>query len=81
MKNCFAIIFYIIYFLNFLSCNNGSTNDYQLVIVNASLFNVHTGQIENNKSVFIKNGLIEKISKTNDSDYSIKKAASKIPTA
>jgi imidazolonepropionase-like amidohydrolase len=70
-KNICRIIIYII-FLNGLSCSKHSTNDYQLVIVNASLFNVHSGQIENNNSVFIKNGLIDKISKTNDSDYTLK---------
>jgi len=70
IKYICRIIIYII-FLNVLSCSKQHTNDHQLVIVNASLLNVHSAQIENNKSVFIKNGLIDKISKTNDSDYTL----------
>ncbi len=72
MKKCIGSILIYAIFLNFLSCSKRSTEDYQLVIVNASLLNVHTGQIENNRSIFIRNGLIKKISKTNISDYNLK---------
>ena len=72
MKKWFQRILIYVIALGFLSCNKDTAEDYQLVIVNTSLLNVNTGEIEKNKSVFIKNGLIDKISKTNTSDYSLK---------
>lgn len=72
MKKWFQRILFYVVALGFLSCNQSTTEDYQLTIVNASLLNVNTGEIEKNKSVFIKNGLIKKISKTRNSDYSLK---------
>ncbi len=72
MKKWFQRILIYVIALGFLSCNKETAEDYQLVIVNTSLLNVNTGEIEKNKSVFIKNGLIDKISKTSTSDYSLK---------
>jgi hypothetical protein len=72
MKKCIGRVLIYAIILSFLSCNKHSTESHQLVIVNASILNVHTGQIENNKSVFIRNGQIKKISKTNTSDYTLK---------
>lgn len=60
--------------LSTLSCGRYIAEEYQLVIVNASLFNVNTLQVEKNKSIFIQNGLIEKISKTTSKDITLKNA-------
>ena len=54
------------------SCDRFSEQDYQLVIINASLYNTNTLEIEENKSIFIQNGQIEKISETNTSDIALK---------
>lgn len=56
------------------SCNSYDTPAYQLVIVNASLFNTNTLQIEENRSVFIQNGMIKKVSETNPEDNNLKNA-------
>ena len=64
----------VVIIISVSSCDLNNAEDYQLVIVNASLFNTNTLQIENNTSVFIQNGLIKKISKTNSADINLKNA-------
>jgi hypothetical protein len=72
-KNIDSLLIAII-LLNSLSCHRNSQVDYQLVIVNANLYNVNTLQVEKNKSIFIQNGLIKKISKTTSTDITLKNA-------
>jgi len=73
LKNIDSLLITII-LLSFLSCDRYSAGDYQLVIVNASVYNVNTLQVEKNKSIFIQNGLIKKISKTTSTDITLKNA-------
>ncbi|MBO0323629.1 amidohydrolase family protein [Muricauda sp. CAU 1633] len=54
----------IVLLLTLLSCGTKDNLDYQLIITNASVFNPKTLQIEEGQSVFIKDGIIQKILKT-----------------
>lgn len=74
MKKNIDRLIIVIILLNVSSCDRYRLDDYQLVIVNATLFNTNTSQIEKNKSIFIQNGLIEKISKTTSTDITLKNA-------
>ena len=74
MKKYLGRIIIAIILLYVLSCDRYRSDYYQLVIVNASLFNTNTLQIEKNKSIFIQNGFIEKISKTTSTDITLKNA-------
>ena len=64
----------VVYFtlLGLLSCHNPIEDNNQMVIVNAFLYNVNTGKVDKNMSVFIKDGFITKISRTNSSDFTLK---------
>lgn len=74
MKNKLGRILGFIILIGFISCNNNSIQDYQLVIVDASLFDSHTGQVDLNQTVFIQDGLIAKISKTRLTDITLNNA-------
>lgn len=64
----------VVYFtlLGLLSCHNPIEDNNQMVIINAFLYNVNTGKVDKNMSVFIKDGFITKISRTNSSDFTLK---------
>ncbi len=74
MKKSIGRSLIVVILLSVSSCDKNSAENYQLVIFNASLYNANTLQVEKNKSIFIQNGLIKKISKTNSSDITLKNA-------
>lgn len=74
MKKNIGRLLIVILLLSVSSFDKNSVENYQLVIFNASLYNTNTLQVEKNKSIFIQNGLIKKISKTNSSDITLKNA-------
>ncbi len=55
-------------FLLFFSCKQEIHDPYQLVIANASVFNSKTLEVEENRTVFINDGRISKISVSKASD-------------
>ena len=61
-------------FLFSISSCGSHKEDFQLVIVNASVFNTHSLQVEKNRSVFIKDGFIHNISETRPSDFALENA-------
>ncbi|MCW5516009.1 amidohydrolase family protein [Muriicola sp. Z0-33] len=61
----------VILAIGFSFCEDPNTEDDQLVIVNASLFNTSTLQVEKNRSIFIRNNRIKKISGTRSGDFAL----------
>ena len=69
MKNSIAYLLLIpVLFLSNVSCKRNAPQDYQLVIINATILNVKSGQTEANKTIFIDDGLIKEISNSSASD-------------
>ena len=66
--------FIIIVVLSLSSCALSPKEDYQLVVVNASIFDTKSLEVEKNKTVFIRNGVIHKISNSIPSDLLFKNA-------
>lgn len=72
-KNVVRFLITIFVFSGSSCCKYGG-EEYQLVIVNASLYNTNTLQTEKNRSIFIQNGLIKKIAETTSSDINLNNA-------
>ncbi|MGB8706123.1 MAG: amidohydrolase family protein [Gillisia sp.] len=64
-------------FILILFCNCTHEEQYDLIIENSNLLNVNTGQILKNRSILIKNGIIEKIVGSSKEYKAVKKIDAK----